>query len=99
MYVPLETPMDIIDHYYHYLSQEIDGDLIVEKMISLQSPVLNQDDITFLMTAINQYQKSCLMLEKVRLMDVSSLTTFCNMLESIDHQKHMAAVLLNGKNF
>ena len=97
MYVPSETPMDVIDHYYHYLSQEMDGDLTIEQIISLPSTMLNQDEITFLMTAINQYQKNCLMLEKVRLMDIGSLATFCMVLKSIDHKAHLGSVLLNGK--
>ena len=90
--------MDIIDHYFHYLCQEMDADLIVQQMVSFQLPVLNQDDIAFIMTAINQHQKNYLMLEKVRLLDLTSLTTFCNLLESIDHQKHIGLTLLYGKN-
>ena len=91
--------MEIIDHYYHYLSQEMDADLIAEQMTSLQPPLLNQDDITFIMTASNQYHKSCCVLEKVRVMDLGSLTTFCKLLESFDHQKHMGTLLLNGKSY
>ena len=97
MYVPLETPTDVIDHYYHYLSQEMDGDLTIEQITSLPSTMLNQDEITFLMTAINQYQKNCLMLEKIRLMDIGSLATFCMVLKSIDHKAHLGSVLLNGE--
>ena len=94
---PTEAPVEIIDHYYHYLSQEMDADLIAQQMVSLQSSLLNKDDIAFIMAAENQYQKSCYMLEKFRLMDLHSLTTLCRLLESIDHQKHLGTLLLNGK--
>ena len=94
-----ETPVEIIDHYYPYLSQEMDTDLIAQEMTSLQSPVLEKDDIAFIMTAENQYQKNCYMLEKVRLMDLHSLITFCRLLENIDRQKHLGTLLLNGKNY
>ena len=96
---PTETPVEIIDHYYHYLSQEMDADLMAQQMVSLQSSLLNKDDIVFISTAENQYQKSCYMLEKIRLMDLHSLITFCRLLESIDHQKHLGTLLLNGKNY
>ena len=89
--------MDIIDHYYHYLSQEMDGDLIVQEMASLQSPVLNENDIAFIRTAINQYQKNCYILEKVRVMDLAPLTTFCNLVECIYHERHLGLTLLKGK--
>jgi len=89
--------MKVTDYFYQYLSQEMDADLVAQQMHSLN--LLNQNELNTTMVAINKYQKNCLILEKVRIMDVDSLTTFCKMLESYDHQKHLGIALFKGKKF
>ena len=74
----------------------MDADLIAQQLNSLK--LLKKDEFYIVMTGMSQYQKNCLILEKIRNMDMDSLTTFCKLLESIPHQKHMGTMLLNGKN-
>ena len=68
---------------------------IVQQMLSQQ--LLNDDEVENLMNAASNYQKNCLLLEKIRLMDMQTLELFCKLLQSCDSQKHIADVLVNGK--
>jgi len=76
------------------MSQELDADLIVYQMIAQK--LLTEDDLQSVAIATSKYQKNCCVLEKVRLMNASSLTSFCNLLQHFDHQKHIGTTLLNG---
>ena len=89
------TSKDLIDHFSHYLTTEMDSDLIVEHMLSRQ--LLNDLDIHTIMSAASSFQKNCLILEKIRLMNIKSLVSFCEILKMFDCQNHIADVLLNGK--
>jgi len=94
MFSVLESSKDIVDHFYHYMSQELDADSIVYQMITQK--LLIEDDLQSVTLATNKYQKNCFVLEKVRLMNTSSLTSFCNLLQHVDHQKHIGTTLLKG---
>ena len=63
----------------------------------LTKKLLNEEEIQNLANAASSYQKNCLLLEKIRLMDMERLELFCKLLKSIDSQKHIADVLVNGK--
>ena len=91
-YINTDTNKDLIDHFSHYLTTEMNSDLIVQQMLSQQ--LLNDQDYQIIMSAASDYQKNCLLLEKVRLMDIKSLENFCNILQMFDCR---ATVLLNGK--
>ena len=86
---------DLIDHFTHYLTTEIDSDLILQHLISQQ--LLNDHEVCTVLSAASDYQKNCLLLEKIRLMETQSLVSFCEILQMFDSQKHIASVLLNGK--
>ena len=68
---------------------------IVQQMFSQQ--LLNDEEVENLMNAASTYQKNCLLVEKIRLMDIQTLELFCKLLQSCDSQKHLADVLVNGK--
>ena len=63
----------------------------------LTKKLLNEEEIQNLVNAASSYQKNCLLLEKIRLMDMERLELFCRLLKSTDGQKHIADVLVNGK--
>ncbi len=73
----------------------MDSDLIVEHMLSQQ--LLNDQEVHTIMSAASSFQKNCLILEKIRLMDSKSLMSFCEILQKLDCQKYIADALLNGK--
>ena len=49
------------------------------------------------MNAASSYHKNCLLLEKIRLMDMQKLESFCKLLQSLDSHKHIGDVLVDGK--
>ena len=73
----------------------MDADIVAQQMLTQQ--LLNDEEVEILMFAASNYQKNCLLLEKIRLMDMQSLELFCKLLWSCDDQKHIADVLVNGK--
>ena len=73
----------------------MDSDFIVQYMLSQQ--LLNDQEVHIIMSAASDYQKNCLVVEKIRLMDRKFLLSLCKRLQMSDSQKHIAAVLLTGK--
>ena len=73
----------------------MDSDSIVEHMLSQQ--LLKEQEVHTIMSAASSFQKNCLILEKIRPMNTQSLVCFCDILQMLDYQKHIASVLLNGK--
>ena len=83
---------DFIDHYYNYLSVNMDPEVVVPLMISQQ--LLSKDVVV---TAQSCYHKNCLVLEQVHLMDIQTLKSFCELLKANDSQKHIGEMLCTGK--
>ena len=75
----------------------MDGDLIVQKMISVQQ--LSEDDLHAEKIAVSKYHKNCFILDKVRLMDAKSLMVFCESLQEIYDQNHVVVSFVNGKHY
>ena len=73
----------------------MDSDLIVQDMLSQQ--LLNDQEVHIIMSAASDYQKNCLVTEKIRLMDTQSLVSFCDILQTTECQSHISGVLINGK--
>lgn len=63
----------------------------------LTKKLLNEEEIQNLANTASSYLKNCLLLEKIRSMDMEKLELFCELLKSIDGQKHITDVLVNGK--
>ena len=74
----------------------MDCDLIVQHMLTRQ--LLKESEVLNLPNATSRYQKNCLLLERIRLMDMLRLESFCELVGSFESQKHIADVLVNGKN-
>ena len=83
---------DLIDHYYNYLSVNMDPEVVVRLMISQQ--LLSEDIVT---TAQSCYNTNCLVLEYIRLMDTQTLKLFCELLKANGSQKHIGEMLFDGK--
>ena len=72
----------------------MDCDLIVQHMLTQQ--LVNENEVQNFKRATSRYQKNCLLLERIRLMDMQRLESFCKLLRSFESQKHIADVLMNG---
>ena len=77
------------------MSQELDADFIVQHMSAEQ--LLSDDSLDTIEMAADKYQKNCLILNAVRLMDLTLLMSVCDILLNTDHQRHIGTALMNGK--
>jgi len=84
------TVKDFIDHYYDYLSVNMDAEGVMQLMISQQ--LLSEDVV---MGAQSSYHKNCLILQKVRLMDAKTLIVFCELLKA--NNSNIGITLITGK--
>ena len=88
----IATVKDFINHYYDYLSVNMDAEVVTQLMVSQQ--LLGEDII---MAASSDYQKNCLILQQVIQMNVQSLVSFSESLLTNDIQKHIGTVLIESK--
>jgi len=91
LFCHIATVKDFINHYYDYLSVNMDAELVTQLMVSQQ--LLSEDIV---MAASSDYQKNCLILQQARLMNAQTLVTFGELLLSNDSQKHIGTMLTNG---
>ena len=87
----IATVKDFINHYYDYLSVNMDAEVVTQLMVSQQ--LLSEDIV---MATSSDYQKNCLILEQLTLMDVQSLVSFAEMLLTSDSQNHIGKILSDG---
>ena len=91
LFCHIATVKDFIDHYYDYLSVNMDAEVVTQLMVSQQ--LLSEDVV---MAASSDYLKNCLILQQVRLMNVQSLLSFTEMLQANDSQEYIGAILMEG---
>ena len=91
LFCHIATVKDFINHYYDYLSVNMDAELVTQLMVSQQ--LLSEDIV---MAASSDYQKNCLILQQVRLMNVQMLVSFVELLLTNDSQKHIGTILIQG---
>ena len=92
LFCHIATVKDFINHYYDYLSVNMDAKVVTQLMVSQQ--LLSEDIV---MAASSDYQKICLILQQVRQMNVQSLVSFSESLLINDIQKHIGTMLIDGK--
>ena len=92
LFCHIATVKDFINHYYDYLSVNMDAEVVTPLMVSKQ--LLSEDIV---MAASSDYQKNYLILEQVTLMNVQSLVSFAEMLKLSDSQIHIGKCLSDGK--
>ena len=92
LFCHIATVKDFINHYYDYLSVNMDAEVVTQLMVSQQ--LLSEDII---MAASTDYQKNCLILKQVTLMNVQSLESFAELLLTSESQNHIGKMLINGK--
>ena len=70
----------------------MDAEAVTQLMMSQQ--LLSEDII---MAASSDYHKNCLVLQRVRLMNLQSLISFGKLLQTSDSQKHIGTLFIDGK--
>ena len=87
----IATVKDFINHYYDYLSVNMDAEVVTQLMVSQR--LLSEDIV---MAVSSDYQKNFLILQQVRMMNVETLVSFSELLLTSDSQKHIGTVLIDG---
>jgi len=88
----IETVKNFIDHYYYYLSVNMDADVVTQLMVSQK--LLSEEVIV---AAASDYQKNCLILQQVRLMNIQTLESFVELLQNNDSQQHVGVMLSDSE--
>ena len=70
----------------------MDGHIVTQLMVSQQ--LINERAI---MNASNDYQKNCLILQQLRLMDMQTLESFGELLQTNNNQKYVGKILIDGE--
>ena len=91
LFCHIATVKDFINHYYDYLSVNMDAEVVTQLMVSQQ--LLSEDIV---MAASSDYQTTCLILEQLTLMNVQSLVCFAELLLMNDSQTHIGKMLTDG---
>ena len=92
LFCHIATVKDFISHYYDYLSVNMDAEIVTQLMVSQQ---LLSEDIA--MAASSDYQKNCIILQQMTMMNVQSLVSIGELLLMIDSQKHIGTMISDGK--
>ena len=87
----IATVTDFINHYYDYLSVNMDAEVATQLMVSQQ--LLSENIVV---AASSDYQKNCLILQQLSIMNMELLMSFSELLQSIDCQKHIGTTLISG---
>jgi len=91
LFCHIATVKDFVSHYYDYLSVNMDAELVTQQMVSQK--LLSE---YIVMAASSDYQKNCLILQQVRLMNVQTLVSFGKLLLTNNSQKHIGTTLIQG---
>ena len=86
------TTEDFINHYYDYLSINMDAEVVAQLMVSQQ--LLSKN---IFMTASSDYQKKCIILQQIGLMNLEKILSFSNLLLTSDSQKHIGQMLIKSE--
>ena len=89
---PVAIVRDFINHYYDYLSVNMDAEVVTQLMVSKQ--LLSEDVVKY---SISSYQKNSLILQQVAMMSEQKLLSFAQLLLTSDSQNHIGTMLIDGK--
>ena len=88
----LATPAEVIDHYYYFLTDNLDNNTICQAMLKLE--LITERDLVDSATMYSEYQKSSFLLD--RLLLSSNIIEFCRVLQNIENKQEIGKILVNG---
>ena len=89
---PVATVRDFINHYYDYLSINMDAEVVTQLMVSQQ--LFSENVVKY---SISNFQKNSLILQQVAMMSEQKLLSFAQLLLTSDSQNHIGTMLIDGK--
>ena len=88
------SPVKRIDQFGDMLLEQLHATSVVPAMAD--RGLLTSEDVQVINLAASEYQKNSYILGRVQNMDNRSLLRFCDILQSMGHQQHIGAGLING---
>ena len=89
----VRTVADVISHYYTYLENHMDADSVSHMIHSKH--LITDDDYDVISRAPNDVKMNCLILQYVKLMNISDVMKFCAVLKEIESLKIIGNTLEN----
>ena len=91
----IATPAEVIDHYYHFLMENLDNNIICQTMLKLE--LITELDVMDSATMYSEYQKNSFLLDQLLVSDASNITEFCHMLQNTESKQDIGKILVDGK--
>ena len=91
----LATPVEVIDHYYCFLADNLDSSNICQTMLKLE--LITEEHLVDSAKMYSSYQKNSLLLDQLLISDTSSIVEFCHMLQKTETEQEVGKMLVNGK--
>ena len=95
LYSALATPAEVINHYYCFLSDNLDNNVVCQMMHTLK--LLNEEDTKILATLNSEYQKNTFLLNRLIVTDSNIIKEFCQALCDTENYQKLGAMLISGK--
>ena len=97
MFLALATPAEVIDHYYCFLSNNLDNSIISQNMLKLE--LISEEDVMISAKMYCDYKKNAFLLDQLLVADSASIIKFCYLLKNgAPNNQNIGHVLVNGKN-
>ena len=91
----LATPAEVIDHYYCFLLENLNGSVICQLMLEMK--LLNKGDLIHYTKMYSEYQKNAFLMDHLLTVGTASIFEFCHLLQNIENQEEIGTMLVNGK--
>ena len=90
-----KNPAQVFGYYYAFLVEHMDADSVSHLMLT--NNFITDDEFEAISSAPNDVKMNCLLLQFMKLMKVSTLMKFYQLLQKLETQKNVCDVLLCGK--
>ena len=93
-FLVLATPAEVIDHYYCFLSNNLDNSILCQNMLKLE--LINEEDLMVAAKMYSDYKKNAFLLDQLMVADSAGIIKFCYLL--LTNHQDVGHMLVNGKN-
>ena len=85
----------MIDHYYCFLLENLDGNVIYQIMFEMK--LLTEGDLVHYTKMCSDYQKNAFLMDHLLAVGSAKIVEFCHLLQNTENQEKIGAMLVNGK--
>ena len=91
----LATPVEVIDHYYCFLADNLDNSVICQTMLKLK--VIGEKDVINSTKMSSEYRQNAFLLDLLLVTGSTSIPQFCHLLQNTKNQQQLGDMLVNGE--